>query len=117
MLNGKVWGKTKELLVNPFVELHDIWINPHTCCSLHSHQYKSNLFYIISGTLEIHVHKNDYDLVDVTVLSAGDWTTVSPNEYHKFVNNSDDIVHALEIYYPQPIQSDILRKDTGKQLD
>lgn len=112
MLQGKIWGATKELLVTPFVEVHEITILPYMQCSLHMHEFKYNMFYVISGKLFIEAHKNDYDLVDVTVLKAGDYTSVPPTEYHKFVTEDEPVV-ALEIYYPKGIQHDIVRKNCG----
>ena len=32
----------------------------------------------------VRVWKNDYDLVDETILGPGDFTQVKPNEYHQF---------------------------------
>jgi hypothetical protein len=61
--------------------------------------------------LEIHVSKNDYNLTDITVLRAGDFTTVRPGEFHKFVCVEDCV--ALELYYPEALSEDIVRKDHG----
>ena len=83
-LQGKVWGQTEELLNTPLIEVHHITINPHMQCSMHKHEFKWNMFYVIEGTLAIDVRKNDYDLVDTTILKAGQWCSVRPNEFHKF---------------------------------
>ena len=108
---GKIWGNTETLLVTPLMELHRIQINDDGYCSTHKHQFKWNLFYVISGTLEINVYKLDYDLVDKTVLQAGGYMTVKPGEYHHFKAITE--VKALEIYYPEPISKDIERKSVG----
>ena len=48
----------------------------------------------------------------MTVLKAGDFTAVPPNEVHCFVCTED--AQALEIYWPQHMEStDIVRKDVG----
>jgi mannose-6-phosphate isomerase-like protein (cupin superfamily) len=112
MKAGKVWGTTDDLLMTPSIEVHKINIEPNTHCSMHKHQFKYNMFYVISGKLEIHVRKNDYDLVDITELKSGEWTTVSPNEYHMFQSKDVD-VEALEIYYLGPIFKDIIRETVG----
>jgi hypothetical protein len=39
------------------------------------------------------------------------FTTVKPNEYHWFHSKSACIV--LEIYYPEPLSDDIIRKTVG----
>lgn len=115
---GKVWGSTKPLLVTPLIEVHEILVKPGTQCSLHKHEHKWNAFYVISGGLEIHVKKNDYDLVDITSLTASGFTTVKPGEFHKFVcsNKLIGLTRALEIYYLSPITEDIIRETVGGQI-
>ena len=111
MKSGKVWGNTELLLKTPFVELHRIFVKEDGYCSTHTHKHKWNLFYVISGELDICVHKNDYDLVDTTHLIEGEWTTIKPNEFHSFTALTD--VEALELYYPEPLSEDIIRKTVG----
>lgn len=112
MIQGKIWGTTESLLVTPMIELHRIFVNPDMKCSEHKHQFKWNGFYCVSGSIEIHVRKNDYDLTDVTILEPGMFTTVAPNEYHWF-QTSKDSAQVLEIYYVEPIGSDIVRRTVG----
>ena len=94
------------------IEVHRIKINPHSFCSMHKHEFKWNMFYVVKGQLNIEVRKNDYDLVDVTELYQGQFTSVRPNEYHKFVSK-DVPVEALEIYYLNSISDDIIRETVG----
>lgn len=112
MKQGKVWGQTEELIRTPLVEVHRIHINPEMRCSMHKHNQKWNMFYVIEGRLAIDVEKNDYALVDTTVLEAGEWTSVKPGEYHQF-RSLDVPVVALEIYYLEPLFTDIVRKNVG----
>lgn len=111
MKTGKIWGDTEDLFTSPSVEVHRINTKAGFRCSLHSHRHRWNGFYVISGIIEIHVEKQ-YGLTDVTVLKAGDFTAVPPNEVHCFVCTED--AQALEIYWPQHMEStDIVRKDVG----
>jgi mannose-6-phosphate isomerase-like protein (cupin superfamily) len=112
MITGKVWGTTELLLRTPFLEVHRLTIKPNARCSLHAHQYKHNAFYVQTGRLNIEVHKTDYALVDVTELGPGDFTTVKPNEFHRFISG-DEEVRGIEIYYCEPLSEDIVRKDCG----
>lgn len=112
MKNGKVWGTTELLLGTPLVEIHRLYIKPNAHCSLHAHEFKWNGFLVLSGRLLIEVSKKAYDLVDVTELGPGEFTTVKPGEYHRFVTK-DEPVQAIEIYYPEPLSEDIIRKDIG----
>ena len=110
-IQGKVWGTTELIFKNPVLEFHRINVKAGYKCSLHKHEHKWNGFYVVSGTLEIHVQKNDYALTDVTVLKAGDFTTVKPGEYHEFICTAD--CHAFELYWPELLSTDIKRKDHG----
>jgi mannose-6-phosphate isomerase-like protein (cupin superfamily) len=109
---GKIWGVTETLLATPFLEVHRLTIKPNARCSLHSHQFKWNGFFVQSGSLTISVQKNDYPLTDDTVLGPGDFTTVKPGEFHRFISG-DEEVRAIEVYYPEPLSEDIVRKDCG----
>ena len=66
---------------------------------------------MISGELEIQIHKRDYPLVDKTLLGPREWTTVKPGEFHSFQAKEDTM--ALELYYPEPLSDDIVRKTVG----
>ena len=112
MYQGKVWGDTRSILQTPFIEIHEIAIEPNSHCSMHAHAHKWNLFYVLEGQMTIEVEKSDYDLTDKTVLGEGESTTVKPGEYHRFVTQ-DDYCRALEIYYLSPISEDIIRRDVG----
>lgn len=109
---AKIWGETEPLLVTPLIEIHRIYVDPFTKCSEHYHARKWNAFYLISGRLNIHVEKKDYDLIDVTKLEPGDLTTVKPGEYHWF-ESEDDWAEALEIYYLEGLGDDIVRRTVG----
>ncbi len=112
---GKVWGQTIELLKTPLIEVHHILINKNCVCSMHKHEFKWNMFYVVSGQLVIEVEKNDYDLLDMTEIGPGEWTSVKPNEFHRFRSITD--VEALEIYYLEPLTADIVRKNVGGVLE
>jgi mannose-6-phosphate isomerase-like protein (cupin superfamily) len=110
--NGKVWGTTEPLLVTPMIELHRIKVKPRMKCSIHQHERKWNMFYCVNGIINIHVRKNAYDLVDVTKLIPGEYTSVKPGEYHWFETQLND-AEVLEIYYLEPITEDIVRETVG----
>lgn len=112
---GKIWGQTEAIIQNPVVEFHRISAKAGFRCSLHKHSHKWNGFFVESGELEIHVQKSDYELTDVTTLSAGQYTTVKPGEYHFFLCKQDCV--AFEIYYPELLSEDIQRKNVGGQAE
>lgn len=112
MLSGKIWGTSELLLRTPLIEIHRLTIKPNAHCSNHTHRYKHNAFYVLQGTLTIHVEKQDYALTDRTTLHTGDITTVKPGEAHYFETAAWPCI-ALEIYYPESLGEDIVRKSVG----
>lgn len=111
MKQGKVWGETCAILQNPMVEFHRISVNAGYRCSTHKHAHKWNGFFVESGELEIHTMKADYELTDVTILKAGEFTSVKPGEYHWFQCVKDCV--AFEIYWMETLSEDIQRLNVG----
>ncbi len=112
MKEGKVWGTTENIYSNSSFEFHRIEFKKDSECSKHKHQYKWNGFYVSQGTLLIRVWKNSYDLVDQTILKAGDFTKVKPGEYHQFKGLDDGV--AFELYWAEFNHDDIERESVGK---
>jgi quercetin dioxygenase-like cupin family protein len=112
MIAGKVWGSTEVLISTPLFELHRLFIKPRAACSEHHHQFKHNAFLVIAGTLNIHVEKNDYKLVDVTTLLPRQVACVPPGEVHWFATG-DEGCEAYEMYFCQPLSADIIRRTVG----
>jgi mannose-6-phosphate isomerase-like protein (cupin superfamily) len=112
MKHGKVWGTTEAIFGNALIEVHRLIIEPGAYCSWHMHERKSNMFIVLSGELTIEVQKNDYPLTDRTTLLPGDVTTVIPGEFHRFVAGTEPVM-AFEVYYPEALGKDIIRKDVG----
>jgi len=108
---GKVWGQTQPLFNKNNVEIHRIETNKGGYCSKHKHEFKHNCFYVEKGKLKITAWKNDYDLVDVTILTDGEATTVPPREYHTFEALEDSVCY--EIYWVELSDKDIVREDCG----
>ena len=113
MLAGKIWGTTALLESNSSLEFHRITVVKGSSCSQHLHQHKWNGFFVESGSLLIRVWKNNYDLVDETVLTAGEYTRVAPGEYHQFEALADTV--AFEIYWTDSLNcDDIVRRSVGR---
>jgi hypothetical protein len=64
-----------------------------------------------SGKMIIRVWKNNYDLIDETVLTAGQYTKVAPGEYHQFEAVEDTV--AFELYWAEFNHEDIERETVG----
>jgi len=111
-ISGKVWGHTSRLFSKNNVELYRIWGKKGGKSSMHRHVSKISLFFVEKGKLKVVVEKNDYNLVDETILTAGQQMTIRPEEYHRFEVLENDTV-AYEIYWVEIDSNDIQRKDCG----
>ena len=94
---GKIWGQTELIEANCSCEFHRIDFVKGGTCSKHKHEYKWNGFYVMSGEMKIRVWQKDYDLVDETILKAGDFTAVKPGLYHSFEGLESGV--AFELYW------------------
>jgi quercetin dioxygenase-like cupin family protein len=112
---GKVWGYKQLLFLKNNVEIQRIEANKGGYCSKHKHDFKFNAFYIEKGKLKIKIWKNDYSLVDETIISSGELTIVKPKEYHVFEASEDTI--AYEIYWTELSENDIIRENCGGKND
>jgi mannose-6-phosphate isomerase-like protein (cupin superfamily) len=115
MKAGKVWGQTELLEANGVLEFHRIEAKAGGVCSKHKHKFKWNGFFVESGKMIIRVWKNNYDLVDETVLEAGQYTKVAPGEYHQFEIVEDCV--AFELYWAEFDHDDIERETVGFAKD
>lgn len=109
--SGKIWGQTELIEANGSLEFHRIETKAGGVCSKHLHEFKWNGFFVESGSMIIRVWQNDYDLVDETVLHAGDWTKVKPGVYHQFECLEDCV--AFEVYWAEFSHNDIKRETVG----
>ena len=110
---GKIWGSTCEIFSKNNVSIHRIEVNANSCCSKHYHDYKYNIFYVESGKIKIQEWKNDYNLLDETILTAGEFCCVEPKVSHRFIGLEHSVVY--EIYYTELSHNDIVREDIGKE--
>ena len=110
-IQGKVWGHTQPLFLKNNVEIHRIEAKQGGYCSKHKHEHKYNAFFVERGQLKITIWKNDYDLVDETIISDQQMSTVKPCEYHMFEAMEDTV--AYEIYWTEISPDDIIRENAG----
>jgi len=111
MKAGKVWGQTELIHANGVLEFHRIEAHKGGVCSKHKHKYKWNGFFVESGKLIIRAWKNDYELIDETILLPGDFTRVKPGELHQFEAVEDTV--AFELYWAEFDHNDIERDTVG----
>ncbi len=110
--NGKIWGFTSKLFAKNNVEVHRIVGRKGGKSSLHRHTAKWSMFFVERGQIKIHIEKNDYPLMDETILTIGDSIVIKPNEYHSFEILTMGAI-AYEIYWTELDPNDIERKNCG----
>lgn len=114
MATRKIWGLTEALIVTPMFEIHRLQILPHMRCSLHTHRFKHNAFYVLEGRLYVDSIVSDVTgtPVESAVLEKDSHFTVAPGVWHQFRTHDSPCV-ALEMYYTEPLSEDIVRRNTG----
>lgn len=110
MKQGKIWGFITDVFKNMNVSVHHLSIKRGGYSSEHLHIHKSNLFYVISGELEIIMFREN-DMADKTILHAGDISAIPSGFYHKFRALTD--VECVEIYQVFLQDPDIERRTQG----
>jgi quercetin dioxygenase-like cupin family protein len=111
-VHGKIWGTTSPIFCKNNVEIHRIVGKKGGRSSNHKHISKHSMFFVEKGKIKIVIEKNDYSLIDETILTPGQSITISPHEYHYFEVIEDDSI-AYEIYWTQIDPNDIERKNVG----
>ena len=114
MKAGKIWGTTELVEANCALEFHRIEMKKGGICSKHLHEYKWNGFFVESGIMKVSVWQKDYDLIDETILNAGDFTQVKPGKIHQFEGIEDGV--AFELYWAEFNHDDINRRTSGKKV-
>lgn len=106
---GKVWGITELIAECAALEFHRLEIRTGGYCSKHRHATKWNGFFLESGRLLIRTWNGE--LEDVTVLTAGQFSSVAPGYFHQFEALEDCV--AFELYWSQYASDDIERVSVG----
>ena len=114
MKAGKIWGETELIHRNSVLEFNRIQYKAKVQCSKHKHKFKWNGFFVESGQMIVRVWHDDYDLVDETILNAGDFMEVKPGLYHQFEGVIDGV--AFELYWAEFDHNDIDRETNGKRV-
>ena len=111
---GKIWGKTTQIEANGSLEFHRIEFKKDFQCSEHYHSTKSNGFFVESGQMMIKTWPENTQVVDTTILKAGDYMEVPAGVWHQFVGITDGI--AFELYWSEFDKEDIVRRSRGSRV-
>ena len=110
MRQGKKWGYTTDFFRSAIFSAHHFEVEKGGYCSEHYHKHKYNLFYVISGVLELTIWRKG-KTKDVTKITAGQTTAVSPGFWHQFKALTP--VQCIEICQVLLNEPDIKRRTEG----
>ncbi len=105
----KIWGFTTELFRNNTTSTHYLEIKKGGYCSEHRHAQKENIFYIISGELQIVFWSEKRR--HTSTFTAGTGSIIPVGIWHKFHALTD--VKCIEIYKYKYDGIDIERRTEG----
>lgn len=101
----KVWGKNEEVYHNDLCSVNILKVKKGGNCSLHTHRAKYNIFYVISGKLEIQT-----ELGNSTLLEGQNFM-IPLGTKHLFRALEDTV--ALEVMFVRYDNQDIVREKVG----
>src|SRR5688572_4243893 len=110
---AKPWGKTRCVHRD---QTHEVWhaeIARGGFSSRHYHARKPNLFYVVSGTLQVQVFREVWETIpyETHTLEAGQRIVVDDHVWHRFEAVTD--VTLVEVYWACLKGEDIVRADGG----
>lgn len=118
-ITRKTWGLKFNIFKNDLCEMSYLQLEPNRRCSWHTHQTKSNLFFVIEGTIGVKLKYNvngDGTESSVTKLEEHEFFTTKPNEWHEF-QTYEEPAKLIEIMYVQYDPEDIIRENIGGPLE
>lgn len=104
----KRWGEARRLFTSPDLEIWHASIKHGGYSSIHEHKVKTNEFYVVSGELEVRIHK--YDTYVSVSIKAGQTFAVAPEVRHSFIAHQP--TELIEIY-KRDMPEDIERHQFG----
>jgi len=102
----KIWGFKIRLLETATTVVDILTLKRGGFCSWHYHDFKYNLFIVLSG--RVLIETEDY----TKVLLKNDYYAVAPKIKHRFVAKSK--AKLIEVMYTNPVlEDDIIREKQG----
>jgi quercetin dioxygenase-like cupin family protein len=101
----KVWGTNTEIYQNDLSSINILRVKKGGNCSWHSHKFKYNIFFVVSGKLEIQTD------IGNSVLVEDQNFMISPGTKHLFRALEDTV--AMEIMFVKYDHQDINREKVG----
>jgi quercetin dioxygenase-like cupin family protein len=113
-IEKKAWGEKHNIFYNHAIAVDRLHIRKGGYCSLHSHEFKYNRFYVETGKLLIRMAINN-DIKNF-IVGPGDECPykifdVPPGRIHQFQALEETI--CIEMAYAKVVENDIKRLNEG----
>lgn len=106
------WGYWRVLdnKLDQGIKVKELVINPHSSLSDQKHKFRSEHWYILSGSLHM---DTEYNSIKQTLhMNQNDTYVIGADVWHKAVNETDKPCHVLEVQYGERcVEEDIERRD------
>lgn len=110
---NKIWGTNECIFKTNGMDIYRLVIWSNRCCSKHVHRFKSNLFRVEYGVLQLQVWDKNNEMHIIT-LTKGKQHIIKPGVYHRFLTKEDQAAIIYEISFLDiDIVKDIEREESG----
>lgn len=115
---NKVWGERNRVHFDGLTEIDFLKVKANTFCSTHTHKYKANKFYLISGAVEIQTEFGH------RLLKPGEsWEVKAPLKHRFFALEDSEMIEIAYVTMEQVQDSkqwiddgDINRESQGGRI-
>lgn len=108
---NREWGYWKVLDDKKTVKVKELVIDPHKSLSDQKHEFRTEQWYILKGTVRIDLENRNGDRAKV-ILREHESFLIPNRTWHKTTNIGDEPCHVLEVQYGIKCEEDdIVRRD------
>ena len=90
------WGYYKDLYLGKGFKVKELVIKPFSCLSMQRHEYRSELWNLVSGSAEIHMGLGEESMIYELNNNAS--VLIVKGEWHMGCNMTDKPAHIVEIW-------------------
>jgi len=95
-ITERKWGYYKDLYLGKGFKVKELVIKPFSCLSMQRHEYRSELWNLVSGSAEIHMGLGEEKMIYELNNNAS--VLIEKGEWHMGCNMTDSPAHIVEIW-------------------
>ena len=104
------WGRYDILKNYPGCKVKEIKVNSNSCLSYQRHNYRSELWFVVSGHGRAIVNGRIYDLV------PQGYVEVEQGHWHQLINGSSEPLHIIEIQFGEKCEEADIERDNNEGI-